>query len=125
MLNVRFIVAVLLVFAALGISVAGAVMTKNIAIRLYDLTNRVVCSGDENQRLANADVLITQWQDKKQLLSLFVDSSKYEQIDSLIVQVYSYVELKDSEAVNVSCAQLLQQLQFIISQEEISIYNLL
>ncbi|MBE6811675.1 MAG: DUF4363 family protein [Ruminococcaceae bacterium] len=124
MLNIRFAVALLLVFIAFCISFVGGVLTKNIAMQLLDITTLVATAADSSQTVSAAQSLASLWDEKNQILSLFLDNSRCEQLGNLIAQVYSAVGEEESDACNTACMQLAQQLKAIIEQEKLSLYNL-
>ncbi len=124
MLNLRFTVALLLVIVSLSISIGGGFVTKNIAMQLLDTTNVIASSSDSSQIREAAELLVSQWREKKQILSLFLDVNRTEQIVNLVLQIYAAAMQEDSNTLETVCMQLSQQLQAVIEQERISLYNL-
>ncbi|MBQ3519074.1 MAG: DUF4363 family protein [Clostridia bacterium] len=124
MLNIRFVVALLLVFAAFVVSIFGGWMTKKIALQLLDMTTLVATAAKSSQPVASAQILLSYWNECHQLLSVFLDNSRCEQIGNLVIQIYSEAGQEETDTCGAVCVQLMQQLNDVIRQEKISIYNL-
>ncbi len=123
MLNIRFVIAVLLVSIALLFTFCGGWIVKNTAQQLLQFASLVVGS-DELTQVQATESLVKKWNDRKQILSLFLDSVSLDCIDNMIVQVQTAVKQKDNRTIEAVCMQLLQQLQCIADKEKFSLYNL-
>ncbi len=123
MLNVRLIIAVLLVVTAFFISIGGGMIVKNFTSQLLQTTT-LIASSDEPKQLQAAEALAMQWNDQKQILSLFLNSTQCEQIGNVIVQLQAAAEQEDNQTIVAVCMQLSRYLQYIAEQEKFSLYNL-
>ncbi len=123
MLNVRLIIAVLLVVTAFFISIGGGMIVKNFTSQLLQTTTHIA-SSDEPKQLQAAETLAMQWNDQKQILSLFLNSTQCEQIGNVIVQLQAAAEQEDNQTIVAVCMQLSRYLQYIAEQEKFSLYNL-
>ncbi len=125
MLNIRFIAAVMLVVLAFVICAVGSLLAKNIETELLVLVSDVENAGSEDEMKKATQNLALLWEEKHDILTLFLEHEQCDQIGIHVSNIEYYGNNADKKNLSFFCFVLIQLLEDMIEEEKISIFNLL
>lgn len=124
----RMIIITSILVAIVTFSVLSIWYTNDVKDTLSEISAEAIVNCQEKnqaQLLANAKKLSNSWESRQHILSLYIRHDELGKIDSLLVDLNSYVKSETYYEANVQLNQLIYFLDHLVQKELPSFDNII